>query len=597
MRNVRTTQMSAVLYVLLLAWSASVVRAQDGGNVELQGFRPAVDSRGIITLNSSQTLGRKEISFGLVTAWGKRMLRFDAGDNSYEVNHLVTPTLVGALGLKAGGLDFQLGLSLPFAIMAGDRGPDSDANTPGDPNDDQNFRFSGQGIGDLGVHAKWRIKSNSRGGFGLALVGSLQFPTATRDNSWIGNAGIVPQLQLAVDREVGRLTLVGNVAVRFRPNKGVFRDVPSMSAPNMLPSTGRELSLGHSVPAGFGAKYALVPQRLDVVGEVFGDIPLSGTGYLPVEAVAGLRAYLAKNSFLTIGGGTGLAQTKAGSPSARAFIGIVFEPNVGDRDRDGIKDDVDNCPLDPEDHDEFEDSDGCPDADNDRDGILDSEDQCKNDPEDKDGHDDDDGCPEEEPGDRDGDGLMDDEDACPDEPEDFDQFEDGDGCPDIDNDNDGILDIDDLCRGDDSEHGDSVRENKNGYKDEDGCPDGVRFDPNVDTKLVVFEKILFEFDSAVIQKASYGILNEIADAIRDNPQITLLEIQGHTDERGSDRYNLRLSQARADSVKKHLVRANIAAHRLTAKGYGERAPKVRESNEAAWATNRRVEFVVRSRTP
>ena len=54
-----------------------------------------------------------------------------------------------------------------------------------------------------------------------------------------------------------------------------------------------------------------------------------------------------------------------GSPALRLFVGFIFEPRIGDRDGDGIKDDVDKCPDDPEDFDDFEDEDGCPDPDND----------------------------------------------------------------------------------------------------------------------------------------------------------------------------------------------------------------------------------------
>jgi hypothetical protein len=63
-------------------------------------------------------------------------------------------------------------------------------------------------------------------------------------------------------------------------------------------------------------------------------------------------------------------------------------------DGDGIADSVDQCPNDPEDFDDFEDEDGCPEPDNDQDGVHDIDDECPNDPEDKDGDSDEDGCPE-----------------------------------------------------------------------------------------------------------------------------------------------------------------------------------------------------------
>src|SRR6202042_3348970 len=73
------------------------------------------------------------------------------------------------------------------------------------------------------------------------------------------------------------------------------------------------------------------------------------------------------------------------------------EQVVGDRDGDGIPDDVDKCPDQPEDKDGFQDADGCPDPDNDGDGIPDIADKCPNEPETKNGYQDADGCPDQIP--------------------------------------------------------------------------------------------------------------------------------------------------------------------------------------------------------
>jgi hypothetical protein len=119
----------------------------------------------------------------------------------------------------------------------------------------------------------------------------------------------------------------------------------------------------------------------------------------------------------------------------------VHGGSKGDRDGDGIPDNNDKCPDDPEDFDGFEDEDGCPDPDNDHDGVRDVDDRCPNIPGPAP-----DGCPRSgTSNDRDGDGIPDNVDKCPDAPEDKDGFEDADGCPDPDNDKDGILDVNDKC--------------------------------------------------------------------------------------------------------------------------------------------------------
>ncbi|MCB9744625.1 MAG: OmpA family protein [Alphaproteobacteria bacterium] len=115
-----------------------------------------------------------------------------------------------------------------------------------------------------------------------------------------------------------------------------------------------------------------------------------------------------------------------------------------DRDGDGINDDVDDCPDEPEDFDGVADEDGCPDIvyDTDGDGLLDDVDGCPEEPEDLDSFKDADGCPDY---DNDQDGIGDVDDGCPITPEDKDGFQDEDGCPDDDNDNDGLFDKQDQC--------------------------------------------------------------------------------------------------------------------------------------------------------
>jgi OmpA-OmpF porin, OOP family len=597
----------------------------NGGNIDLNAFRPAIDSRGFITVNASQPLGHTELSFGLVSNLAYRPLKFESGDNTYEVSTLISSTLIGAFGLKAGPLELELGVSVPFNIMAGDRGPDSEGPTPS-PNDNENFNFDGQGLGDVGLHAKIRLLSTSRHPFGLAVIGSVWLPTASEDNKWLGEGSATPQLLGVIDKEFGRgrLKLAAQGGIRLRSGEHSFTDTPM----GTTPGTGLTIEAKSMIPYGAAIAYALSPQSLDIIGEVHGGIPLGGENYMPGEAIVGLKMYLARNSFLSFGGGVGIVPDKGASPDIRGFIAIVFEPNIGDRDGDGIKDDVDLCPDDPEDFDDFEDSDGCPDPDNDKDGILDEDDQCPNDPEDKDGFEDEDGCPEGNEFDRDGDGILDNVDQCPDDPEDKDGFEDEDGCPDVDNDQDGILDVDDLCPNDpedidgfqdkdgcpdldndqdrildkddqcpgvDGQTREETAETYNGVDDEDGCPDRGRV-VVTDTKIEILDKIFFEYNSDVIKKESYPILDAIVATMQGNPDIRKVEIQGHTDERGSDAYNLDLSDRRAASVRRYLTENGVEANRLQSQGYGESMPLDRRSNEAAWSKNRRVEFLILKRS-
>ncbi len=267
------------------------------------------------------------------------------------------------------------------------------------------------------------------------------------------------------------------------------------------------------------------------------------------------------------------------SPAARCAprdVAIERPPAPGDRDGDGVLDPDDQCPDDPEDFDGYEDEDGCPeDQDSDGDGITDRNDACPIEPEDVDSYQDEDGCPEP---DNDLDGIVDSADRCPLEPEDMDGFQDADGCPDLDNDSDTIQDATDRCP------------NEPGPPDEQGCPREYQDVEITSTGIVIHQRIYFEYDRAVIRDRSFPILNTVAQVMRDFPDITI-EIQGHTDDRGSDDYNLRLSGERAEAVRQYLVQQGIPSSRMTAHGYGEARPIDNNRTAAGRAANRRVEFV------
>ena len=519
------------LLALLVVGFAPAAAAQPAGNLTLDPFRPAIDSRGYLTVNASQVLGDRELSFGLGSLdWGHHLLELDADGKSYSIDDMITATLIAAVGLHAGPAELEFGASLPLRIMSGTRGP----GTVGGPGG-SGYGVDGQGLGNLGLHLKTRFTSTSRGPhIALGAIASLYLPTIDPKDRFLGEDQWVPQLLGVVDREFGRarrLRLSLNGGIRLRSTTTFTNSDPG---PAMAPVTGRSITVGSELPLGLGIAYALAPQRFDLVGEVFGAIPVGAhQSYQPLEALAGIKLYLARNSYLTLGAGRGLIAGQGGNPDLRAFIGIVFEPSIGDRDGDGIKDDLDRCPDQPEDFDGWQDEDGCPDPDNDGDGIADVDDRCPDIP----GPADNGGCPVGIANDRDGDGIPDDLDKCPDEPEDKDGFQDEDGCPDVDNDGDGILDIDDLCPNEpedkdgfedadgcpdpDNDHdGIPDKDDKcpnqpetyNGLEDADGCPDhGVV--TTTDGGFVPLRPINFEYDRAVIKSDSYYILDAVVAAM------------------------------------------------------------------------------------
>ncbi|QWV92953.1 peptidoglycan-associated lipoprotein Pal [Geomonas oryzisoli] len=105
------------------------------------------------------------------------------------------------------------------------------------------------------------------------------------------------------------------------------------------------------------------------------------------------------------------------------------------------------------------------------------------------------------------------------------------------------------------------------------------------------EKIYFDFDSDVLSDAARKTLTENYAKLKATPNVKI-RIEGNCDERGSDEYNLALSERRAQSAMKYLVSLGIPASRLSTIGYGEEKPAVAGHDEAAWAKNRRDEFSI-----
>jgi outer membrane protein OmpA-like peptidoglycan-associated protein len=155
------------------------------------------------------------------------------------------------------------------------------------------------------------------------------------------------------------------------------------------------------------------------------------------------------------------------------------------------------------------------------------------------------------------------------------------GDPDLDPDGDSIPTADDQCP--------DEAETFNGWEDEDGCPDRGRTVVS-DTKIEILDKVYFETDSAAVKNESLPLLDAIAIVLDENPSIRLVEIQGHADEQEAD--GQVLSIARAEAVKAALVGRKVDAARLGAMGYGPDQPIDARRTEAAWARNRRVEFLI-----
>ena len=116
--------------------------------------------------------------------------------------------------------------------------------------------------------------------------------------------------------------------------------------------------------------------------------------------------------------------------------------------------------------------------------------------------------------------------------------------------------------------------------------------PKVSGNQIIAETIYFETGKADIKSESIPTLDAVVALFASDKKLGLVEIGVHTDARGNDKWNLELSAKRANAVRDYLIGKGVDGNRLRAKGYGETRPIDKRANEAAWAKNRRTEFVI-----
>ena len=394
----------------------------------------------------------------------------------------------------------------------------------------------GCGFADIRLLPRVQVLAPESAPIGLAVVAEARIPTGD-GKSFTGDRGWTIAPRIAAEKGFGPLRVLANVGYRFR-----------------LPGQFLNLFVGHEFAMGAGLIYRLGDLASLKEVEAMGELHLatqtaapftfaqSDSLKTPIELLVGARGRVSGRWGVELSLGRAVSlESGYGRPDFRVLAGVTYTIHSADRDGDGILDDVDKCPDDPEDKDGFEDSDGCPDPDNDRDGVPDVQDACPDVP-----------------------GLR--------------QF---DGCPDRDKDD--VPDNVDKCP------------DTAGPAENEGCP---FLQPPLVTierdKLRLKANVLFETGEARIQRQSYPVLDEVAKVLAEHPQVQPVQIEGHTDNVGSRRYNLDLSSRRARAVMDYLVKKGIDQKRLRAQGFGFDQPIGTNNTPLGRARNRRVEFRILS---
>ncbi len=466
-------------------------------------------------------------------------------------------------------------------------------------------RPASSGLGTPMAHARVGLLSQFRGawgdvavemGLGAPLGGELGF---TRDE------GLRYAPRLMMGRRFGWFRLALDTRMLVRPaiqayaERDLFRD-----------------EIGNELHVGLGL--AMVGKRLRWELDVRGVVPLvdqPGSAELLVGPRYLMNPSLELFALAGVGGGSG-----PGTPLFRLLVGVAFgkvipprlagesavncSPELAhlpeecpelDEDGDGVLNGVDacieeegtpdrqGCPVRDTDGDGIEDKldacpderglaawQGCPMPDQDKDGIEDERDVCPQEP----GPELSRGCPLK---DRDKDEIEDDVDQCPD----LAGPRERQGCPESDLDRDNIPNVTDTCA------------KEPGTPENYGCP--AHEVPNViltRKQIELARKIYFYEGHHRIEESSYSYLNWVAKVILEHPELQLVVVGGHLDDRMSAAEALRLTQARADEVRQYLIQKGVAPERLMAKGYGLERPIDSNATSMGRENNRRIEFTI-----
>jgi outer membrane protein OmpA-like peptidoglycan-associated protein len=582
---------SYALVVSSLAFATTASAQQQKGFV-LDRFEPSERGSEWFVLDSLDIRGHLRPAAGVVGTYALNpLVVYDQNGNS--LSSLVEHQVFVHPGASIVLWDrVRAAISLPVAAyQTGDR------TTLGT----KTYAAPSSNIGDLRLAADVRLFGRHGGPVTGALGVAVFLPTGSREDfTSDGTVRVMPRATIAGD--VSIFTYSARVGFQYRPLDEAFEQNP----------------LGSEINAGAAAGLRVANRKLVVGPELYGSSIVDGKSLFksrttPLEGLIG--AHYTFGDF-RVGAGLGTGFTRGwGTPALRAFLSAEWAPgSIDDEDKDGIADAEDACPKTRGVRSAEPAQNGCPKvapppppaADTDGDGITDDVDAClaiagvrNSDPSKN-------GCPP----DRDGDGVIDAVDACPDVAGQKSYDPKHNGCPDDDRDGDGVKDDVDACPDlagkkteDPTTNGcPSDRDGDGAYDVEDACPDAAG-PPDPDPKkngcplarieggeIKLTEQVKFKTDSSEILRDSDPTLLAIATTLKDHPEITKIRVEGHTDNRGPESANNRLSKRRAEAVVKWLTSNGLSKDRFEAIGVGMTRPIDTNNTPEGRQNNRRVEL-------
>jgi len=554
----------ALLPLALLLLEGSALAQSTTPGFAINRFNPSERGSDWFVAESLDLRGKHRLAVGLVADYSHDPLAVYDAETGDQTGAVIRDQFLTHLGASFVLLDrVRFGLDLPMVLyQSGDAfevaGQTLKAN-------------SGVHLGDLRLGADVRVFGSYGSPATFALGAQVYLPTGNRDAYQSdGSTRFVPRALLA--GAIGPFVYGARFEVVLRKDSSFG---------------GKD----NGSSAFLGAAAGLRIKQLVLGPEIMGTTVLQSDAFerttTPAELLFGAH-YFTHGLRFGLGAGTGLSRG-FGAPDARVLGNLEWAPEPEttpaaaplavdpDRDRDGLPNASDACPdqagvanPDPT-------KNGCPVADGDHDQVPDELDACPAEPGVATGDPKTNGCPP--PKDTDQDNIPDVEDACPNEPGVATTDPKTNGCPAAkDSDGDNVLDPEDACP---TAPGPKTSDPKT-----NGCP-VARLEQN---EIRILEPVKFANNSDRLLAESEPVLSSVMEVLQAHPEITKLEVRGHTDSRGGAAANLALSKRRAASVMKWLTVHGIAAARLGSAGFGPTRPIDTNDTDEGRQNNRRVEF-------
>lgn len=529
----------------LVVAGASEARAQEG--FALNQFEPGLPGDAFISVPSPWIGGHLTPGAMVAFDYSQDPLSLNVQDEQVAI--------VSSLAFVRGAASLALwdrllvAAEMPFAVHQAGDNPTIDGVTVQSPSTAQ--------PGDLRLALRGRLYGERDAPFQLALATSARVPTGTRD-SYVAEGSLSVYPHAVVGGRIGPIVWSANGGGTLRTS-GYPHAINFGGAVAYAYANGVGFQIG---PEVFGSYLTSDARLLDIgTAALVSDKRVSTEGLLSAK-FRFLDAFVVGAAV-----GTGLAAAP-GTPRLRMVTTFTWAPS-GDAKREG-----DHVPE----------SDSVPQSQL---TAGTSEPPVA--------------APPRSPADRDGDGIADDDDRCPDTVGVTSDIADYHGCP-GDEDGDDIGDDVDACP------------NVPGFINEDasrhGCPDeevapAVAQAPKLkpvelaridsDERIDLGAKLLFDHNHQVHSRSA-PTLRKLLWTLERHPEYALIEVAGHTDNRGPESFNLLLSLRRAQAVRSWLMNHGIPSERLRVAGYGSGQPIASNRDRFGRLRNSRIEFVIKERT-